>query len=165
MSTELIDEEFEWVKKYAEIKNNTVWHKGYINTRGYKVLPKPFKNKVNHGKGYCATRLNRRLFLVHRVVFMLSNNRPIKKGFDIDHINGIKHDNRIENLREVTRRDNSINKSRHRQGRLAGVSFHQKTNKWTTQIQINNKDIYLGYYDTELDAHLAYCKARQELKQ
>lgn len=62
--------------------------KGYINTSGYRILHRP--NHPNSGK--CGN--------ICEHVYVMSNylNRPLKKGENVHHINGIKDDNRIENL-------------------------------------------------------------------
>jgi hypothetical protein len=80
---------------------------------------------------------------------------------DIDHINGVKSDNRIINLRHVTRRQNQQNRANHRDGCLPGATRHR--NKYQAQIQINKKAYYLGYFDTELEAHLAYKLAAKSI--
>lgn len=73
----------------------------------------------------------------------------------IDHINGNPSDNRIVNLRNVTHAQNMQNKSRHRSGRLLGTT-KTDSNRWQSKIRVNRKDIHIGTFDTELEAHEAY---------
>lgn len=77
----------------------------------------------------------------------------------IDHINGEKTDNRICNLRDATSRQNSQNLKRHRDGKLVGCTFNKKTKTWASLIRINEKQIYLGSFKSELEANLAYKKS------
>ena len=74
---------------------------------------------------------------------------------EIDHINGIKHDNRICNLRSVTRQQNQWNRTTSK-----GYTWNKKDKKWQAQIQVNKKVIYLGSYNTEEEARNAYLQAK-----
>lgn len=78
----------------------------------------------------------------------------------IDHINGEKDDNRIVNLREVTRRQNQQNKNIVKKGRnLAGAYYRKSKNKYESRIIIDGQYKWLGIYDNEIDAHNAYLEA------
>ena len=76
----------------------------------------------------------------------------------IDHINGIKDDNRIENLREVNFSQNSQNKKSHKNSSSGykGVSWCKQTQKWKSCIKVNNTRKTLGRYKTEKEAAIAY---------
>ena len=82
----------------------------------------------------------------------------------LDHINGVKADNRLSNLRIVTARQNSQNQEQHRNGKLIGTTWHKRDKKWIARLVLNNKKVCLGYFDTELEAHAAYVKAVEKLK-
>jgi hypothetical protein len=76
----------------------------------------------------------------------------------IDHRNLIRDDNRIDNLREATRSQNSMNSgvnSRNTTG-FKGVSFFKKTSRWKASAKINGKPTHLGYFDTPQAASDAY---------
>lgn len=96
---------------------------------------------------------------VHRVVWMIHNGE-IPDGYEIDHINHDKLDNRIENLRCVPKIDNGRNQSKHRHNTsgFTGVGWMSNCKKWRAEIRINNKTIYLGSFD---DIEMAK-KARRE---
>ena len=85
---------------------------------------------------------------------------------DIDHINGVKSDNRIVNLRQVSRSVNLQNlrgpKKQSSSGFL-GVSFFKRTGKYMAQITTNYKKTYLGYFDTPEQASEAYLAAKRSL--
>jgi len=97
---------------------------------------------------------------MHR--FIIKNNSKLHT----DHINGNGLDNRKENLRIVTNRQNQHNQqNRHKamSSKYAGVYFEKCSNKWKAQIGINNKQISIGRFDTELDAYNAYLNKLQEI--
>lgn len=94
----------------------------------------------------------------HRLVYKFHN--PAWDIFDssmdnhIDHINGIRDDNRIENLRVVTNQQNNWN-----QVRAKGYT-KRPNGKYQVLISLNDKKIYIGTYDTEQEAHTAYLEAK-----
>ncbi len=107
--------------------------------------------------GYKVIRLRGKDYRVHRLIWMYMYNRwPIEM---IDHINGIKTDNRLCNLREVTARQNAENRNTvNAISGLKGVLPSFK-GRWKCQIGHNGKVIYLGTYDTKEEAYDIYCKA------
>ena len=86
-----------------------------------------------------------------------------KKGFEIDHINGNGLDNRKSNLRFVTPRQNLQNMHTKRYSKYPGVTWHKINHRWMAQIKINGRPIYLGYFNNEYEAYLAYKKAIEKL--
>lgn len=74
----------------------------------------------------------------------------------IDHINGIKDDNRICNLREVTHQENDFNKKN-----IKGYCFYKTRNNYKAEIGLNGKSIFLGYFNTEDEAKQAYLDAKK----
>jgi hypothetical protein len=75
----------------------------------------------------------------------------------IDHINGIKSDNRICNLRSVTIQQNHMNRTT-----AKGYCWDKQYNKWRAKITFNNKNIYLGRFEKEEDARAAYLEAKEK---
>ena len=73
---------------------------------------------------------------------------------EIDHINGVRDDNRISNLREVTPRENSRNTGigiRNKSG-VMGVSWCRTRGKWRATIRDEDGQVHLGYFDCQGDA-------------
>jgi hypothetical protein len=134
-----------------------------------------FKWKVDHtcnvkigtvagtinNNGYLYIGVNNKSYRAHRLAWLYMTGSWPKD--DIDHINGCKTDNRIENLRDVSNRDNQCNKTRHRNGRLPGASWHKRLKRWQARICINNESNFLGYFDTEFEAHEAYLTAKAQI--
>ena len=115
---------------------------------------------INKSKGsktyYNFYVMNHDRKLLHRLL-MDSPNRMI-----IDHINGDSMDNRKENLRICTIRDNSKNNKMHKHNKSGhkGVFwyYYNNVNKWKVYICVNNERMNLGYYDTYEEA----CKVRED---
>ena len=105
---------------------------------------------------YSRIKFGKKSKLSHRVAWFLYYGKW-PKNF-IDHINGIKNDNKIENLREATRRQNSLNKKIHRDGQLIGAHYdkHKYKKKWIAKMSINGKSKFLGSYATKEEAHKRY---------
>lgn len=84
-----------------------------------------------------------------------------------DHINGIRHDNRICNLREATPAENAQNRKIHANNRsgFMGVGFHKSTGYWRAAISAFGVKRVLGYFKDPLTAHAAYLRAKEELHQ
>ena len=109
---------------------------------------------------YIVIKLKGKNLFSHRVAWFLHYGKWPNNY--IDHINGTKNDNRIENLRDVTDRENFANQVKHRKGKLVGAIKEHVASTWRAQIVINKKQIYLGNFKTELEAHLAYKKALEK---
>lgn len=88
----------------------------------------------------------------HRVIAYAFLNLDIDDlSRQVDHINGNKLCNNVDNLRIVSAQENTHNRTK-----AKGYSWRKDTNKWHAQIMVNRKNIHLGYYDTEEEARAAY---------
>ncbi|MDO9402073.1 MAG: HNH endonuclease signature motif containing protein [Polaromonas sp.] len=117
-------------------------------------------------QGYVRVMFNRRAHMAHRIVWMLVTKQ--KPSAVIDHINGVKSDNRIVNLREATTQVNNQNRrtpSRNNTTGFLGVSRATNcTHKpFVAQIKLDGKKRVLGYFATAEQAHFAYVAAKREL--
>ncbi len=74
----------------------------------------------------------------------------------VDHINSVKHDNRVENLRLVTNRENCSKEKSNLRDLPTGVYYFKKTNKYVSNITINGKKVHLGYFTNIQLAYMAY---------
>ena len=123
------------------------------------------KNKGNNSSGYCHISFNNSTVYYHTIVWILTTGEDIPKGIQIDHINGNKTDNRFENLRLVTDRENQQNQKVHRAGKLSGCSFHKRDKKYMARIKVAGNSIFLGHYKTEQEAHKVYLIACQHIEE
>lgn len=80
---------------------------------------------------------------------------------DVDHKNLLRHDNRIENLRACTRRQNiaNMNPTKANKSGFKGVSMRADTGKWTARIRAGGRYLALGCWDRAEDAAAAYAEA------
>jgi hypothetical protein len=132
----------------------------YIKTQ-YNSMAKIGKRAGNYtADGYRHMRVNGKVYREHQLVWFLHKGYLPK---EIDHINCVRDDNRIENLRECTRTENMQNRknpmSTNKLG-LLGVTKHY--NKFRAQITRNGKQKHIGLFDTAEEAHRAYLNAPTE---
>jgi hypothetical protein len=114
------------------------------------------------GKGYRVVSVNNRQYKAHRLAWLLHYGRWPNPY--IDHINGVRDDNRIANLRETTTRGNGMNRKEHRAGKLPGTDRADGA-RWKARIEINGKSKYLGCFNSESEAHKAYLSACRALEE
>ena len=101
---------------------------------------------IHKGTGYIHVKIKKKTFKAHRLVFLLHHGYMPDI---IDHIDGDKTNNRIENLRSATKSENSQNqrvRSTNKSG-IKGVSFSKHHNKWVVGLCKNYKSMYFGLYD------------------
>ena len=115
--------------------------------------------------GYKTIRLAKKSYKLHRLAWFYINGEWPK--YDIDHINGIRHDNRIENLRDVPRKMNLENQKklteRPTRTGLMGAYFDSRKNMFYSRISHHDKSLYLGSFKTAEEAHNRYLEAKREL--
>lgn len=81
---------------------------------------------------------------------------------ELDHIDGDKLNNRIENLREVSHTENMCNQqTAQRSNKLQVLGVHKKGSKYAAQIRLEGKVKHLGLFDTEQQASSAYQIAKE----
>lgn len=86
--------------------------------------------------------------LAHRLAFYIAHGRPPNPGMEIDHINGLRADNRLTNLREVTRSYNNRNQklgSLNTSGAI-GVMWSKQKNKWHAVAKVHKVLHHIGYF-------------------
>ena len=116
------------------------------------------KEITRRHKGYIAINLrvgekNENLF-AHQYAWWLCFNELVD---ELDHINGVRDDNRIINLRSVTRQQNQWNRKTDK-----GYYFNKREGKFRAKIYLDWKEINLGYFNTEEEAKQAYLNAKEK---
>jgi hypothetical protein len=136
----------EWLD-YCPDSGGLHWKKTYGNARKGAMV-----GVVNH-HGYRVFGLKGKQRQSHRIIWLhVYGAMPPQY---IDHINGVKHDNRISNLRLATPAENAQNRPT-----SMGVTFHKRTNKWQASITLNGRLRYLGLFCTLDEARAAYLGAK-----
>lgn len=111
--------------------------------------------------GYVVVWYNKRLWRVHRLAYHLQG---LEIPEQVDHINGVRDDNRWCNLRPCTNMQNQYNrKGCSKLGRLKGALYDKKAGRWYSMIRHGGKRTYLGTFPNEQAAHEAYVRAAKEL--
>jgi hypothetical protein len=101
--------------------------------------------------GYSQIYVDGKPYYGHFLAYFLTNGKlPVDK---IDHINRIRTDNRISNLRLADSKLNAVNNSRR--------GTHLSRNGWVAGITVNGRRKHLGYFKTEEEAFTVYVKAKQ----
>ena len=114
------------------------------------------------GAGYLNIRVCSRKYQAHRLAWL--HTHGVWPTDQIDHINRVKTDNRIANLREVTNKQNQQNAGKRSDNKSGhpGVSWHKQRSKWQVKIMHNQKQIHLGYFSI-LEEAIAARKAAEKL--
>ena len=113
----------------------------------------PAFTSENRG-GYFHGRCQSKGLKAHRVVFFLVHGEWTRQ---VDHMNGDRKDNRIENLRPVTTAENAHNQVRR------GYWLDARRGNYRAYIRCDNKQIYLGMFKTEEEARAAHLAAKRKL--
>lgn len=111
---------------------------------------------------FCKNGIQKK-FKVHQLVaIVFKNHKPTgsTKGLVVDHINGIKTDNRAVNIQIISNREN-CSKDTKGTSKYVGVSWYKSRKKFRVCININRKQEHLGYFENEIKASEAY---RNKLK-
>tara|TARA_R110000868_G_scaffold248626_1_gene505193 strand:- start:74 stop:583 length:510 start_codon:yes stop_codon:yes gene_type:complete len=124
------------------------------------ILKEKILKPAKDGFGYLIVSLSknniRKTNKIHHLVTIQFLNH-IKCGFElvVDHIDGNKLNNNLENLQIITQRENSSKKiTKSKYG--TGVTFDKRNNRFMSRIHINGIREYLGSFKTEIEANNAY---------
>jgi hypothetical protein len=117
-----------------------------------------------HAAGYVNIGIKKSKYLAHRVAWVMSG-QMLSNDDQIDHINGNRSDNRIDNLRLSSHDQNCMNSKarRHNFSKIKGAHFDKRRKKFRARIRVGKNEIWLGYFATAEEAHAAYCRAAKEL--
>ena len=133
------------------------------NSKTGRVL-KPSDNNWGHLQVVLAKNGSTKTFKVHRLVAETFIENPLSKRC-VDHIDGNRRNNDIDNLRWASDSENQMNATKKRSNASSthkGVSFHKASNKWIAYAQVDGVRKHLGYYATEIEAAESYNAAAIE---
>lgn len=113
--------------------------------------------------GYVVIQINGRKHFAHRVIWLCQFGAW--PSLNLDHRNGIRCDNRIANLRDISQKLNTQNRRPNRTlaNRFMGVVKNSHGRPYGARIKVDGKTTYLGQFDTQEQAHAAYMKAKRAL--
>lgn len=110
---------------------------------------------------YLCTVIDKKVYRTHRLIYLYHHGYMPKQ---IDHIDGNKYNNRVENLRECLPSNNSMNigvKKNNTTG-FKGVTWEKARNKWRTRVCVQGKTVYSGRFDDIELAELVAVEARNK---
>jgi hypothetical protein len=95
----------------------------------------------------------------------IAANGPIPNGYEIDHIDQDNTNDDLSNLRLATRAENCRNRKKweNTTSRYKGVYWCKRRQNWIAQIRYHNKTYYIGKFDNEYEAHLAWVASTESL--
>jgi hypothetical protein len=127
----------------------------WLNVSKYSKVNVGDEAGCKDSNGYIYITILSRKYSSHRLAWLyVYGDLPVNQ---IDHLNRIRSDNRICNLRDVTHNENHKNKRNISNGRV-GVMRYKTSNKWVARIRVKGKDIYLGSFNSKSEA----IRAREE---
>jgi hypothetical protein len=125
--------------------------------RSKKIKVGDVAGSIDVTTGYSLIRVAGRQYKAHHLAWIYVHGTPPHMW--IDHINGIRHDNRISNLRLATPQQSNANRGAfaHNRSGTKGVHWNRRLNKWVARIHVNGRDVHIGLFAEKADA----IKARQ----
>jgi hypothetical protein len=123
-----------------------------IKTIHYRAVAGMAITYVDRSTGYVRVQIDGKLYHLHRLAFLYMTG-TFPSG-QVDHINGVRSDNRWLNMRDVSQTANSRNQklqSTNTSGHT-GVSWYRPSSKWYAHIRVNGRTKYLGYFLNIADA-------------
>ena len=125
-----------------------------VNKRGHHLIGREAGSLKRNG--YISISIDGKRHQAHRIIWAMAHGKMPQQC--IDHINGDKADNRLENLRSATVAENTRNagKPATNSSGYKGVYFEKGRGKWRAKISVMNRDIHIGYFGSCEDAVAAY---------
>lgn len=136
---------------FSSYRGFRVWNARYAGTEAFSSLSVC---------GYKNGRVFNKTYKAHRLIWTMVYGEWLGGKIDIDHINGIRTDNRLINLRKVERIDNTRNAAIRKDNKsgCTGVRVSDNGKSWVAQIVVNGKSVHIGTFINKDDA----IKARKE---
>lgn len=142
--------------EYSAETGIMTWKKGFVTTTKPSRIGKVagYKMKI----GYRTIPVAGERYYAHRLAWLLHYGEW--PSGEVDHINGVKDDNRLCNLRMATGPQNKANRPKQRNNTSGrkGVHWHKKARKWMVSVQVNGKQIYGGLFSDLEIAHAEYVR-------
>lgn len=160
----LFYEELYQISNFGNVKSlaRRVEYKGGYYTKKERIL-KPKTDRY----GYYVVNLSKNSVVktrkIHQLVAVAFLGHDISDvNLSIDHVNFIKTDNSVKNLKVLSCRENSSKRKNKTTSKYIGVRWDKAKSKWLSRIMIKGKLKFLGYFKCEYEASIAYQKALKE---
>ena len=114
--------------------------------------------------GYVRVKVQGKLYLAHRIIWAMHNNSdPV--NLEIDHIDGNRRNNKIENLRTAKHGQNQANSPAYKNNKTGfrGVHWHKQHEKYCATVNLNKKRIHVGLFACPKEAAMAYDMKAKEM--
>jgi len=136
-------------------------HRVYFSKE--KILKPCWTDKAYHIVNLCKDKKRKTLKVHQLVAVMFLNHTPC--GYDkvVDHIDNNPLNNHVDNLQLISNRQNLSKDKKNKTSKYTGVGWHKASNSWRSRIYIDKKNVLLGNFDNEYDAHLAYQNKLKEI--
>ena len=161
------ENEWKWIDGYKNIYR--IYRNGRVESvKRYRVRNNKFmKPQIDTG-GYRHVGLSKdgegKNFLIHRLIAIAFIPNPNPEKFDcVDHWNLDKLDNKIDNLRWISKSGNMRNRKSRGTSKYLGVYWAKNVGKWRAQIKIGGKSKQLGLFEDEDEAGKVYMKKYDEM--
>jgi hypothetical protein len=144
----MTQEELKRMMRYCPDTGVFIWLRG----NGKAVKEGDIVGSYARRSGYRKTKLKHKQWMLHRLAFLyMTGSLPREQ---VDHINGVKDDNRWSNLRAVSQYENGLNqkKSVLNKSGVPGVCLHKSSGKWQASIWVLRKFKYIGLYENFSEA-------------
>lgn len=151
-------EQISSILQYKAEDGTLLWKKSLSS----RVKPGTVAGCINRN-GYVQLHIFGKYFAAHRVIWAINYGEWPKH--QIDHIDGVKHNNRIENLRDIPAFANTQNQRKAKSSNIScgllGVTKNK--DKWQAQIKAQGIRKHIGTFATAHEAHRAYVEAKRQL--
>lgn len=156
LTQQYLKDHFEYVPETGELFRTVI-----LDRWGNKALTRKSVGTLR-SDGYLEVAINKRTYKIHRLVFLYVTG---KWPTEVDHINGDRADNRLINLRDVSKSVNMRNKKIHFNNTSGhpGVTWFTDTCQWRARVNFNGVRYSLGLFDTIEEAIAARMGAQRIL--
>lgn len=133
--------------KYSAARNAAAWNSRYADAEAFTTV-----DNYGYRQGAIFNRHHR----AHRVTWALVYG--VWPTLEVDHINGVKTDNRLANLREASKSENGRNREMRADNTsgFKGVIWDRSRDRWRAKITLHGRCVDLGYFNSKTDAARAY---------
>lgn len=137
----------------------------FSSERGWKMWNSRWAATIagwRNDYGYIEITVDYVTFKAHRIVFAMTTGAW--PSDQLDHRNGIRHDNRPDNLREAAgalQQQQNMKFSKRNASGFRGVGWHKASQRWRAYIGVRGRTIHLGLFDTPEEAHAAHLAAKK----